>query len=174
MKAPHIPPLKQKSEKEKLIKTPEHPPLHDINVAADPMLAMAKFQGAVIGTYVQKIEHHNINTQNKIKKLKVMLETVSQEKKVAEKQTVLQDEKIKYLKAELVECKEKVKYFKPKNIRQREETKKNQLAISREKEITMEKQITEKQREINQLQETINQNQEDNEKQKKAAIWSNI
>ena len=31
----------------------------------------------------------------------------------------------------------------------------------------MEKQISEKQREINQLRETINQNQEDNEKQKK-------
>ena len=33
----------------------------------------------------------------------------------------------------------------------------------------MEKQISKKQREINQLQETINQNQEDNEKQNKAA-----
>ena len=99
-----------------------------------------------------------------------MLETVSQEKKVAEKQTVLQDEKIKYLEAELVECKEKVKYFKPKNIRQREETKKKQLAIIREKNITMEKQICEKQREINQLWETINQNLEDNEKQNIAAF----
>ena len=117
MKAPYIPPLKQKSDKEKLMETLEHPPLHDINAAADPMLAMAKFQGAVIGTYVQKIEHHNINRQNKIEKLKVTLETVSQEKKVAEKQTVLQDQKTKHLEAELVQCKEKVKYFKPKNVR---------------------------------------------------------
>ena len=46
-----------------------------------------------------------------------MLETVYQEKKVTEKQTVLQDEKIRYLEAELVDCKEKVKYFKPKNVR---------------------------------------------------------
>ena len=85
--------------------------MHDINAAADPMLAMAKFQGVVIGTYVQKIEHHNSNRQNKIKKLKVTLETVSQEKKVAEKQTVLQDEKNKYWEAELVECKEKSEVF---------------------------------------------------------------
>ena len=39
MKAPYIPPLKQKSDKEKLIETLEHPPLHDINAAA--MLAYA-------------------------------------------------------------------------------------------------------------------------------------
>ena len=131
MKAPYIPPSKQKSDKEKLMDTLEHPPLYDINAAADPMLAMAKFQDAVIGTYVQKIEHNNINRQNKIEKLKVTLETVSQEKKMAEKQTVLQDQKIKHLEAELVQCKEKVKYFKPKNVRRREETKKNQLAIIR-------------------------------------------
>ena len=99
MKAPYILPLKQKSDKEKLMETLEHPPLHDINAAADPMLAMAKFQGAVIGTFVQKIEYHNVNRQNRIEKLKVTLETVSKEKKVAERQTVLQDQKIKHLEA---------------------------------------------------------------------------
>ena len=59
MKAPYIPPLKQKSNKEKLMETLEHPPLYDINAAANAMLAMAKFQGTVIGTYVQKL---NITT----------------------------------------------------------------------------------------------------------------
>ena len=38
----------------------------------------------------------------------------------------------------------------------------------------MEKQISEKQREITQLWETINQNQEDNEKQKKKAAFDQI
>ena len=87
--APHIPPIKKKGAKEQLIENMENPPLEEINASENPLIAMAEFQGAVIGTYVNKPEHNKVKQAKKIGQLKHTLDTITKEKVELEKKNKL-------------------------------------------------------------------------------------
>ena len=82
---PHIPPIKKKGAKEQLIENMENPPLEEINASENPLTAMAEFQGTVIGTYVNKLEHNKVQQAKKIGQLKHTLDTIRKEKAELEK-----------------------------------------------------------------------------------------
>ena len=65
----HIPPMKRKGSKEQVLYKLTNPPLEQINTAPDPMLAMAEIQGAVMGTYINKLEKQHVQNTKKIQNL---------------------------------------------------------------------------------------------------------
>ena len=93
--APHIPPIKN-GVKEQLIENLENAPLEEINASENPLIAMAEFQGAVIGTYVNKLEHNKVKQAKKIGQLKHTLDTITKEKVELEKKKNLQSETIRW------------------------------------------------------------------------------
>ena len=115
--APHIPPIKKKCAKEQLIENLENPPLEEINASENPLIAMAEFQGAVIGTYVNKLEHNKVKQAKKIGQLKHTLDTITKEKVVLEKKKNLQSEKIQQMEVKLLQSKDTITQFKPKNVK---------------------------------------------------------
>ena len=131
--APHIPPIKKKGAKEQLIENMENPLLEEISASENPLIAMAEFQGAVIGTYVNKLEHNKVKQAKKIGQLKHTLDTITKEKVELEKKKNLQSEKIKQMEVRLLQSKDTITQFKPKNVKQSEETKQKQLEIMKDK-----------------------------------------
>ena len=134
MSAPHIPPVRTMTAKECMMDTFANPPMEQINASPVPLLAMAEFQGAVIGTYVHKSERHQAKQEKNIQQLKTKLETITEEKDELEDQKQLHADKIKELQSkvdktqsELVDIKEKVTCFKPRNVKWREETMVKQI-----------------------------------------------
>ena len=75
----------------------ENPPFEEINASENPLIAMAEFQGAVIGTYVNTLEHNKVKQAKKIGQLKHTLDTITKEKVELEKKKNLQSEKIKQI-----------------------------------------------------------------------------
>ena len=112
--APHIPPIKKKDAKEQLIENLENPPLEEINASENPLIAIVEFQGAVIGTYVNKLEHNKVKQAKKIGQLKHTLDTIAKEKVVLEKKKNLQSEKIQQMEVKLLQSKDTITQFKPK------------------------------------------------------------
>ena len=94
---------------------------------------MEEFQGAVIGAYVNKLEHNKVKQDKKTGQLKHTLDTITKEKVELEKGKNLQSEKIKQMEVKLLQSKDTITQFKPKNVKQREETKQKQLEIMKEK-----------------------------------------
>ena len=115
--APHIPPIKRNGTKEQLIENMENPPLEEISASENPLIAMAEFQGAVIGTYVNKLEHNKVKQAKKIGQLKHTLDTITKEKVESEKKKNLQSEKIKQMEVKLLQLKDTITQFKPKNVK---------------------------------------------------------
>ena len=56
LNAPYNPPMNRRTAKEKLIDDMENPPEQQINTSAEPLVAMAEYQGMVMGKYVRGIE----------------------------------------------------------------------------------------------------------------------
>ena len=54
--SPHIPTMKRNIAKEDVMDKLANPSLQQINESPEPLLAMAEFQGAVLGTYIQKLQ----------------------------------------------------------------------------------------------------------------------
>ena len=115
--APHIPPIKKKGAKEQLIENMENPPLEEISASENPLIAMAEFQGAVIGTYVNKLEYNKVKQAKKIGQLKHTLDTITKEKVELEKKKNLQSEKIKQMEVKLLQSKDTITQFRPKNVK---------------------------------------------------------
>ena len=55
LESPHISTMKRKTAKEDVMDKLANPPLQQINESPETLLAMAEFQGAVLGTYLQKL-----------------------------------------------------------------------------------------------------------------------
>ena len=56
LESPHIPTMKRKTAKVTMMDKLVNPPLQQINELAEPLLAMAEFQGVILGTYVWKLQ----------------------------------------------------------------------------------------------------------------------
>ena len=106
--APHIPPIKKKGVKEQLIENLENPLLEEINASENPLIVMAEFQGAVIGTYVNNLEHYKLKQAKKIGQLKHTLDTITKEKVELEKKKNLQSETIKQMEVKLLQSKDTI------------------------------------------------------------------
>ena len=126
--------------------------MEEINASENPLIAMAEFQGAVVGTFVNKLEHNKVKQAKKIGQLKHTLDTITKEKVELEKKKNLQSEEVK-----LLQSKDTITQFKPKNVKRREETKQKQLEIIKEKKTLLEKELTMKMKQISTLQESSKQ-----------------
>ena len=120
----HIPPMKKKSSKEQVLHKLANPPLDQINVAPDPLLAMAEIQGAVMGKYVNKLEQQHLQKAKKIKKLQAQVETLTSQKYKLDEEKRSEDTLVKHLQSKvrktetaLQKEREKVSYLKPRNVK---------------------------------------------------------
>ena len=134
LECPHIPPMKKKSSKEQVLHKLANPPLDQINVAPDPLLAMAEIQGAVMGTYVNKLEQQHIQSAKKIKNLQAKVVTLTSQKIKLDEEERSEDILVKQLQAKvrktqttLQKEREKVSYLKPRNVKRQDETKQKQI-----------------------------------------------
>ena len=135
LESPHVPPVKKRSSKEEVLHKLANPPLDQINVAPDPLLAMAQIQGAVMGKYVNKLENQQVHNTKRIKNLQGKVETLTLQKDKLDEEKRAEDAKVKYLQLKvrktetaLQKEKEKVAYLKPRNVRRRDETKQKQIS----------------------------------------------
>ena len=129
----------RKDSQDQLIGAMENPPLLKIVSDPQPLLAMAEYQGGVMGKYVkqteQKLKHHSGKIHNLNKKVMAMsAEKEALEEQLDDKVHLLQEankakEKITTsyvnVKSKVEELKTK---YKPKNVKRREETKVKQIA----------------------------------------------
>ena len=173
LSAPYIPPVRTMSAKECMMDTFAHPPMEQINASPVPLLAMAEFQGEVMGTYVHKLERNQAKQEKKIQQLKTKLETITEEKDELENQKQLHADKIKDLQSkvdktqsELADIKEKVTCFKTRNVKQREGTKVKQIYQLNEKTLVMKKELARKDKELSEMEsiskEMLNKVKEEN------------
>ena len=159
MSAPHNPPVRTKTAKECMMDTFANPPMEQNNASPVPLLAMVEFHGAVMGTYVHKLERHQAKQEKKIQQLKMKLETITQEKDELEDQKQLHADKIKDLQSkvdktqsEVADVREKVTCFKPRNVKWREETKVKQINQLNEKTLVMKKDLARKDKELSEME----------------------
>ena len=140
----------RKDSRDQLIDAMENPPLLKIVSDPQPLLAMAEYQGGVMGKYVkqteQKLKHRSGKIHNLNKKVMAMsAEKEALEEQLDDKAHLLQEankakEKIT---TSYVNVKSKVKElktkYKPKNVKRREETKVKQIAQLKEANLSMQK-----------------------------------
>ena len=120
----HIPPMRAKTAKEHLIDTLADPPLDQINSSKVPLLAMAEFQGAVIGKYVQQLEKRVAKGRKENKKLKDTLNVVASKRDELQLAEKVQNHEVERLQIELKKShdnllkeKEKVCNLNPRNVK---------------------------------------------------------
>ena len=113
---------------------------------------MAQFQGAIMGTYVHKLERHEAKLEKKSQQLKTKLETIIRRRKMSWKiksnykliKSKICNQKVDKTQSELADIKEKVTCFKTRNVKWREETKVKQINQLNEKTLVMKKELARK------------------------------
>ena len=162
LEAAHIPPMRAKTAKEHLIDTLADPPLEQINSSDVPLLAMAEFQGAVMGKYIQKLEHKVAKGKKENKKLKETLNVVTSERDQLDLTEKGKGYEVKRLQTELKKSeenllkeKERVSFLNPRNVKRREETKIRQLNKLQEKSDVLKQQLQRKEHQVKKLQNEV-------------------
>ena len=94
LESPHIPPTKTESSKKHVLHKLANPPMQQITTAPNPLLAMAEIQGAVMGTYVNKLEKKHAQHVKKYKTSKekykqYLYEKIKLKKKVSQRKRKL-------------------------------------------------------------------------------------
>ena len=87
LESPHIPPTKRESSKKHALHKLANPPMQQITTAPNPLLAMAEIQGAVMGTYVNKLEKKHAQHVKKIQNLQGKIQTISLQKDQIEEES---------------------------------------------------------------------------------------
>ena len=116
----------------------ENPPMEKIAAHTNPLIAMAEYQGEIIGKYVQKAEgriakqlHEIEHLKGQVSKRKAESETMQSElhkrTNVIKKNIQEKAELCSELNSTKAKLKEVQTQYKPKNVKQREETKEKQI-----------------------------------------------
>ena len=128
LNAPYNPPMKRRTAKEKLIDNMENPPEKQITTSAELLVAMAEYQGMVMGKYVRGIENKLQKETQKVHQLQKKVDTLNQTNETlyceaaqlkeqnAEKkmQNAEMEQKLAETKSKLEEIKT---VYKPKNVK---------------------------------------------------------
>ena len=131
-------PKRKVNPQEEIALALENPPMEKIAADPNPLIAMAEYQGEVIGKYVQKAEGRIAKQLHEIKHLKGQVSKKSEENETMQAELHNRTNVIKKnireradLCSELNSTKAKLKevqtQYKPKNVKRRVETKEKQI-----------------------------------------------